>query len=303
MTTILQNDIEDEAKSQSASIEIIKRKLLSRRIAVTRKLASRVVPQIDGTVLIQRFSKAQQVEHQILIVTFFTLAITGLLQRYSQTMAVLVIISLFGDVDTLRILHHLAAVAMTVQSIYHVFRWLVMWFVELERGAMMPAKQDFKDLIGMIMFNLDKRPHRPKFDRYSIEEKIEYWALLWGTPLMIITGVMMWFPIQVTLVFPGDAIPIARALHAWEAILATLAILTWHMYHTVIKEKNTSIFTGMMTEEQMRHEHPIEYQRIMVAYRFLQEHTTGKQNKSPASDKRPTVQLTEEKIILKGGIK
>ncbi len=286
MTTIFKSsrtDIEDG----SSTVEAIKRKLLKRKMDAARKLAARVHLQPDGTLLIRRFSKSQRMEHQILIATFFTLAITGLLQRYDQTMIALVIISLFGNIDTLRVIHHLAAVGLIAQSIYHVFNLLNMWIVNLEPGAMMPKLKDFKDLVGMIMYNLDRRPRRPEFDRYSIEEKIEYWALLWGTPLMIITGIMMWFPIQITAFLPGSSIPIARALHTWEALLATMAILTWHMYHTVIKEKNTSIFTGYMTEQEMEHEHPLEYRRIMAAYRFVNEHRTQagqRQQKLPTVD-------------------
>ncbi len=135
---------------------------------------------------------------------------------------------------------------------------------------MWPYLKDFKDLIQMVKFNLGLVKERPEFDRFTAEEKIEYWALIWGTVLMIITGLIMWFPITATSVLPGDIIPVSRALHGWEAVLATLAILTWHTYHVVIKERNRSIFTGIMTEEEMRHNHPLEYRRILAAYEYLQ---------------------------------
>jgi hypothetical protein len=63
--------------------------------------------------------------------------------------------------------------------------------------------------------------------------------------------------------------PAAQLLHRWEAILAALAILTWHMYHGCIKDKNRSIFTGLMSEEEMQHMHPLEYQRILAADAYL----------------------------------
>lgn len=136
---------------------------------------------------------------------------------------------------------------------------------------MWPYFRDSRDLFQMVAFNLGLARERPEFDRFSIEEKLEYWALLWGTPLMIITGLIMWFPLVVTSVLPGDAIPVSRALHGWEAILAALAILTWHMYHTLVKEQNRSIFTGTMTETEMQHAHPLEYQRILAAHEYLQK--------------------------------
>ncbi len=275
MITISRNNPGARTNGDTPSVETIKKRLLKRRIATAKKLAARVQIQPDGTRLIRRFTKSQQAEHQVLMVTFFALALTGLLQKYSQTTGILIIISLFGDIDTLRVIHHLFAVVLIAQSVYHVFNLLDMWFVQGKRGSMMPSLKDFRDFMGMLKFNLGKAMKRPEFDRYSVEEKIEYWALLWGTPLMILTGIMMWFPIQVTSILSGDTIPIARALHAWEAILATLAILTWHIYHTVIKEKNNSIFTGYMIEATMKHEHPLEYRRVMAAYRYITEHAVA----------------------------
>ncbi len=272
------------------SVEEIKQKILLHKLKTALALAERVKTMPDGSRVIVRFTPVQRLEHQVLIITFSTLAITGLLQRYSQFDAVALIIKFLGDIDALRVIHHLAAVIFIFQSIYHVLALLNTWFVKIERGHMWPQIQDFKNLLGMVKYNLGLVAQRPEFDRYTVEEKLEYWALLWGTPLMIITGVVMWFPIQTTTFLPGYAIPVARALHGWEAVLATLAILVWHMYHTVIKERNTSIFTGVMPEEAMQHEHPLEYQRIMAAFEYVQTiQTQTAQQVSPKSNNKVSV--------------
>ena len=122
-----------------------------------------------------------------------------------------------------------------------------------------------------VMFNAGLTKKRPQFDRYTIEEKLEYWALLWGQLVMGTTGFIMWFPLVVTALLPGEVFAIARTLHRWEAILAALAILTWHMYHGCIKDGNRSIFTGLMSEEEMQHVHPLEYQRILAADAYLKK--------------------------------
>ncbi len=261
------HDYEEEL----ASIEQIKRKARARKLRAARSLAARMQIMPDGSRVFIRFNRTERFEHQVLIVTFTTLAVTGLLQRYSQHLVVGWIINLLGGVETMRTLHHLAAFVFILEAVYHTWRILVIWFVKRERGAMWPSLRDFRDLVHMVKFNLGLVDHRPEFDRFTVEEKLEYWALLWGAPLMIITGLMMWFPVTVTSVLPGDAIPVARALHGWEAILATLSILIWHMYHTVIKERNRSIFTGIMTEKEMQHAHPLEYRRILAAYAYLQK--------------------------------
>jgi hypothetical protein len=92
---------------------------------------------------------------------------------------------------------------------------------------------------------------------------------------MGITGLMQWFPTITTQYLPGSAIPIARVAHSLEAVLAVAAIAMWHMYHSVIKERNTSIFNGLMSEHEMLENHPLEHQRILAAYEYVQKVKSG----------------------------
>jgi hypothetical protein len=87
---------------------------------------------------------------------------------------------------------------------------------------------------------------------------MEYWAFVWGTVVMVVTGFMMWNPIATVKFLPGEAIPAAKAAHGAEAVLAVLAIIIWHMYGVHVKSFNKSMFTGKMSEEDMLHEHPLE---------------------------------------------
>ncbi len=260
-----------EHSEGAASIERIKNRTRTRKLRAVQSLAERVQVMPDGSRVFIRFDRSQRIQHQILTVSMAALSVTGLLQTFSHFAVVGWIIQILGDVDTLRTIHHLSAIALALLSFYHVWQALVMWFVKRERGGMWPYVRDFRDLVQMVMYNVGLAGKRPESDRYSIEEKLEYWAMLWGTPLMGITGFIMWFPIVFTSVFPGAIIPVSKAIHKWEAILASLAILIWHMYHTVIKERNRSIFTGTMTEKEMQHAHPLEYQRILAAHKYMQK--------------------------------
>lgn len=220
--------------------------------------AKRLRIAADGGQYVVRFSLGQRIEHLILILSFTTLAITGLSQTYYNTAFGNFILTLLGGIDSFRQVHHVAAFVFGAQSLYHVAAFIDEAFVRRRISKMFPAWSDVTDAIQMIKFNLGLALHHPRFDRYNFEEKAEYWALVWGTIAMGATGLMQWFPVQLTAVFPGWIIPAARALHRWEAILAVLAILTWHFYHSVIKTLNLSIFTGNMTIEQMKEEHPLE---------------------------------------------
>jgi cytochrome b subunit of formate dehydrogenase len=262
-------------------LERIKQEVLEQRIRKAQKLASRIKTLPDGSRLFRRFDRSQRYQHLVLLSSFTLLAFTGLLQTFSGYAVIAAFINMLGGVEGLRTIHRLAAIALILVSVYHVWRILETWFVKRERGGMWPQIKDFKDLFHMILYNVDKAPEPPKFDRFSIEEKIEYWALLWGQVLMIVTGLVMWFPILITQVLPGTAIPISRSLHHWEAILAVLSILIWHMYHTQIKTRNLSIFTGYMTEEEVLDEHPLEYERIMAAHEFLQRVKAGVEGQHP----------------------
>ncbi|MCP4540196.1 MAG: hypothetical protein GY832_23910 [Chloroflexi bacterium] len=260
-----------ERAEGAVSIEQIKNRARTRKLRTVQSLAERMQVAPDGSRVFIRFNRSQRLQHQVLTVSMAALSVTGLLQTFSHFLVVRWIIQVLGDVDTLRTIHHLASIALALLSFYHVWQVLVMWFVKRELGGMWPSIRDFRDLGQMVMYNIGLAQKRPESDRFSIEEKLEYWAMLWGTPLMGITGMFMWFPIAVTSVFPGVVVPVAKAIHKWEAILATLAILIWHMYHTVIKERNRSIFTGTMTEKEMHHTHPLEYRRILAAHKYLQK--------------------------------
>ena len=256
---------------EELAIQQIKREALNRRIQAARSLASRMQAMPDGSRVFVRFRPSERREHVILMLSFGTLAVTGLLQTFSSLPPVGFLIQMLGGVDAVRVIHRLAALVSAAQSVYHVWRILETWFVKRERGGMWPYLRDVLNLVQMVKFNLGLTDKMPEFDRFTIEEKLEYWALLWGQIVMGATGLIMWFPLLVTTVLPGQVFPVARALHRWEAILAALAILTWHMYHGCIKDGNRSIFTGLLSEAEMQHHHPLEYQRILAADEYLKK--------------------------------
>ncbi len=258
-----------DTHTDEISVEQIKREALDRRVRTARSLAERMRVGPDGSRVFVRFQPSERREHTVLMLTFGTLAITGLLQTFSSLPPVGLLIQFVGGVDAIRVIHRLAAIISAGQSVFHVWRILETWFVKRQRGGMWPYLRDFRNLVQMVMFNIGLTKERPQFDRFTIEEKLEYWALLWGQVVMGTTGFVMWFPLVVTAVLPGEVFPVAQALHRWEAILAALAILTWHMYHGCIKDGNRSIFTGTMCQAEMQHMHPLEYQRILAAHEYL----------------------------------
>lgn len=210
-----------------------------------------------------RFRLGARIEHFITMTSFTVLALTGLPQMYSLTSPIARgMVEFMGGIQQVRIIHRYAAFALVLGSVYHVFTSVYRLYVKRERPRMMPTVKDLYDAINMLRYNLGLINEHPKMPKFNFGEKIEYWALLWGTAVMTITGFMLWNPIATTKFLPGSIVPAALAAHGGEALLAVLAIVIWHMYNVHIKVFNPSMFTGWLPREQMEEEHALELERL-----------------------------------------
>lgn len=210
-----------------------------------------------------RFRLGARIEHFILMTSFTVLAITGLPQMFSlESPIARTAIELMGGIETVRIIHRYAAFILVVGSVYHVFTSGYRLYVKHERPRVMFEKKDLFDLIDYLRYNFGLIDKHPKMKKFNFGEKFEYWAVVWGTAVMTITGFMLWNPIATTSVLPGSIIPVALAAHGGEALLAVLSIIIWHMYNVHIKQFNPSIFTGKLPRHQMEEEHALELERL-----------------------------------------
>jgi len=216
----------------------------------------------DVKKFVQRFDLLRRVEHWVLFVSFTTLALTGLPQKFPTAGISVAIASLFGNVDTLRTVHHVAASIFMLETVFHILVAFYKLFVERVPASMLPGIRDVREVIAMVLFNLGIRKDRPKMGRFNFIEKMEYWALIWGVFAMGLTGFMLWNPIATTDVLPGQFIPAAKIAHGWEAVLAVVAIILWHFYSVHLKHWNTSMFNGKIDRHTMEHEHAEELEQI-----------------------------------------
>jgi len=206
----------------------------------------------------QRFPLARRIEHLAMLLSFTTLGLTGLPQKFSSAPLSIAFVNLLGGIESLRTIHHFAAVVMMLGTAWHIIVFGYMAYVRRTRLSMLPSLQDVKDGWQALMYNIGLAKSLPQMGRYTFEEKMEYWAFVWGAIIMGLTGFMMWNPITTARFLPGEVIPAAKAAHGGEALLAVLAIIIWHMYGVHIKRFNKSMWTGQMSEEEMLHEHPLE---------------------------------------------
>ena len=211
-----------------------------------------------------RFDLLQRVEHVVMLVSFTILAITGIAQKFSESSISLWIMRTLGGVENTRSIHHTSAIVLALVSIFHLVYLGYKLYVLRRRPSMLPTIKDFRDFVQLVSYNLGIGESRPKMEYFNFGEKIEYWAVVWGTLLMGVTGYVLWNPVVVTQFLPGEFVPAAKAAHGAEAILAILSILTWHVYHVHLKYFNRSMFTGKMSYHEMEEEHGAVLERVLA---------------------------------------
>jgi len=209
-----------------------------------------------------RFSLAQRLEHIILILSFTTLALTGLPQKFPLSPISQAVVSALGGIETIRVIHRIAATVFLIEAIYHLVVAGYKLYVRRGEASMLPSIKDGRDAVDSVKYNLGLRETPPKMPRFNFTEKAEYWAMLWGFVVMAVTGYMLWNPIATTNLLPGEFIPAAKVAHGGEAILAVLAIILWHFWHVHLRMFNKSMFTGRISRHAMENEHGLELERI-----------------------------------------
>ncbi len=210
---------------------------------------------------IVRLTLNQRVQHWLLLTSFITLVLSGFALQYPDSW----LASLLGGSEYVRrIVHRIAAVIMLVAGLYHLA--YLYWSKEgrLWLKDMLVRAKDFKDVIGNFSYYLGASKIRPKIARFGYAEKAEYWAVVWGTIIMGLTGLMIWFKLGVFRFLPRWTIDIALAIHFYEAVLATLAIIVWHFYHVIFDPDvypiNFAFLDGRVPEELYREEHGLVYE-------------------------------------------
>jgi cytochrome b subunit of formate dehydrogenase len=209
-----------------------------------------------------RFRLMARIEHAVLMVSFTILGVTGLPQKYALNPISQRMIDVMGGIELVRDIHRWAAFVLVVGTLYHTINSAYRLFVLNERPRVMPEQKDVRDLWATLKYNLGFQPNPPQMGKYTFGEKFEYWAVVWGTAVMVITGFMLWNPLAMTRILPGSLIPAAKAAHGGEAVLAVVSILVWHMYNVHFKYFNPSMFTGKLPRHIMEEEHALELQRL-----------------------------------------
>lgn len=245
-------------------------------------------PLINDDEIFLRMNFSERIQHFLLIITFFTLMATGLPLMFYEFKFLKFLFSMERSFYIRGILHRAAAIVLILNLIWHLLYTILTPRGRNNFKEMIPKFKDFKDAfevfchnIGIIQFLFrigilrnffSAHPYwlfekSPLFGRYNFIEKFEYWAVGWGSVVMIISGFFMW-NVELSLsIFPLWVHDIFVIVHGYEAMLAFLAVIIWHMYNVHL---NPELFPmskvwliGKISGKELRTLHPLQYQKIL----------------------------------------
>ena len=243
--------------------------------------AAKSAPVKDGRVYV-RFKRLNRILHVCMVVSFLSLAVTGLSLKFSFTPWAAWLSRMMGGFQTAGFIHRCAAVIMFGTFTTHLLDLRKMkrqsgksWFqMVLGPDSLVPNGRDLRELIGTLKWFVGMGP-RPQYGRWTYWEKFDYFAVFWGVFINGSTGLTLWFPIFFTRIIPGSFINVATIIHSDEALLATGFIFTVHFFNTHLRPEkfpmDTVVFTGQMAVAELRRDKPREYDEL-VASGSLEEH-------------------------------
>jgi len=232
---------------------------------------------------LERFSRFNRVLHLLMILSFISLALTGMTLKFSYTGWAGFLARFFGGYESAGYIHRVAAVVMFGIFFAHMYdltkrkkeefgTWKALLFGP---HTLLFTKRDFQEFIASVKWFLHKGP-RPQYGRWTYWEKFDYFAVFWGVSVIGLSGLTLWFPEFFTqfLLIPGWFINVATIIHSDEALLAVGFIFTVHFFNTHLRPEkfpmDTVIFTGYQSVEELKEDKPREYEELLKSGR-LQE--------------------------------
>ncbi|MCB9556318.1 MAG: cytochrome b/b6 domain-containing protein [Deltaproteobacteria bacterium] len=230
-----------------------------------RKIKDRIAAHLDEP-SVERMTRSERTAHILMASTFIVLAYTGFAILYPYAWWTKPLHLLFAG-DTWRsTVHHYAGALLTLLAFQHL------WFLFFsprgreQRRHFMPRLSDFSEARHNIAYYLGRRAQRPDFNRFTYMEKLEYWALVWGTGVMVATGFVLWFKAWALTWMPVWLFDVCRVVHRYEAILAVLSIIVWHFYFVFVNPDEAPMAThwihGRITKKELAKVHPRELREL-----------------------------------------
>ncbi len=226
-----------------------------------------------------RFARLDRLLHLFMIISFISLAVTGMTLKFSYTSWAANVSHILGGFQTAGYIHRFAAVIMCGIFAAHLTdlirlrnrrygTWREMLFGS---NTMLPTRKDLTEFVGSMKWFLGLG-ERPRYGRWTYWEKFDYFAVFWGIAIIGSTGFMLWFSEFLTRFMPGWFLNVATIIHSDEALLATGFIFTVHFFNTHLRPEkfpmDIVIFTGRTPLEEFKRDKPAEYEALLKSGRL-----------------------------------
>ncbi len=242
--------------------------LLHNLLDLLSKLIRRC-PRHESNEVVLRMNLWFRVAHWGIMVSFPTLVVTGFALKYPDSWWARPLLMWEAGAGVRGGLHRVAAVIMIAATAYHFVHLALKKRDRSFLWAMIPTTKDATDMAGVFLYNLGLTSKEPKFAKFNYAEKMEYWAFLWGTLVMALSGFLLWFNNFTLRHFPEWVAGAATAVHWYEALLATFSILIWHFYMVifdpVVYPMDTAWLDGKISADHYKHIRPAYYRELVKA--------------------------------------
>ena len=217
-------------------------------------------PRHESSAQVSRMNRNFRIAHWGVILSFPTLVFTGFALKYPEAWWARPLLLWESHLAFRGLVHRCAAIVLIASTIYHVIHLSINRRDRLFLKAMLPEVKDATDLVQVFSHNLGLTKVEPRFAKFNYAEKVEYWAFMWGTVVMTVSGFLLWFNNFTLRYFPKWVSDAATAVHYYEALLATFSILLWHFYMVIfdplVYPMDTAWINGKVPADHYRHSRP-----------------------------------------------
>ncbi|MCC6340841.1 MAG: cytochrome b/b6 domain-containing protein [Bryobacterales bacterium] len=195
----------------------------------------------------------ERVQHALLAISFLVLAWTGFALKYPNSAWSAPLLAWESSWPVRGTVHRIAAVIFIACGVIHVVSLIVSRKLREHWFTLLPKARDIREGMGQLAYNLALTGKKPQVSAHSYVEKVEYWAVVWGALVMGLSGILLWFNNWSLAWLPKVWLDAATAIHLYEAILACLAILVWHLYSVIFDPDVYPLDTAFLNGKSPRH--------------------------------------------------
>jgi formate dehydrogenase subunit gamma len=192
--------------------------------------------------LIQATDWYERLVHWMLAISCLVLCFTGLVMMFKSFNF---IANMMGGLVVTKYVHNFTGLFFGVA----LFLAIKMWWHEAGKFSM-PEDMEWMNAAGGYLWHVDKVP---EVGKYNPGQKMFFLAVAFFGVIMVITGIIMWFPLN----FPNGLVRWLFVLHAL-GFAVIFPFFFVHLYLGTIGSPGSApaMFTGWVTRAWLKKQHP-----------------------------------------------